>query len=168
MLLESACSCLCAAYWSQVLSGEWRCSWSSADRRCTNYIWLINNSIAYKGASYFRDLTVVTFHCMGNLCLLSRWNPLEKGMWNETSTVFVQGVLPKLQWFVYTEHSAEVLSGLMPDLSRQLHRLTSDAWESGQWVVTGIFTPCVEIFHSNLCIRHDKTVYNYRLFGATL
>ena len=30
-----------------VLSWEWRCSWSSADRRCSNYIWVINNFIAY-------------------------------------------------------------------------------------------------------------------------
>ena len=59
MLLESACSCLRATYWSQVLSGEWRCSWSSADRRCSNYIWLINNLIVYKGAAYIRDLTVI-------------------------------------------------------------------------------------------------------------
>ena len=58
MLLESACSCLCAIYWSQVLSGEWRCSWGSADRWCSNYIWAINNLIAYKGATYIRDLTV--------------------------------------------------------------------------------------------------------------
>ena len=33
---------------------EWRCSWSSADRRCSNYIWVINNFIAYQGASYIR------------------------------------------------------------------------------------------------------------------
>ena len=39
--------CLCAIYWSHVLSGEWRSSWSSADRRCSNYIWVINNLIAY-------------------------------------------------------------------------------------------------------------------------
>ena len=31
----------------QVLSGEWRCSWSSADRRCSNHILVINNLIAY-------------------------------------------------------------------------------------------------------------------------
>ena len=37
MFLVSACGCLCAIYWSQVLSWEWRCSWSSADRWCTNY-----------------------------------------------------------------------------------------------------------------------------------
>ena len=45
--LVLARSCLCAIYWSQVLSGEWRCSWSSADRRCSNNIWVINNLIAY-------------------------------------------------------------------------------------------------------------------------
>ena len=30
MFLVSACSCLCAIYWSQVLSGAWRCNWSTA------------------------------------------------------------------------------------------------------------------------------------------
>ena len=57
--LVSFCSCLCAIYWSQVFSREWRCSWSSADRRCSNCSWLVNISIAYKGALYIRDLTVV-------------------------------------------------------------------------------------------------------------
>ena len=47
MFLISSCSCLCPIQWSQVLSQEWRCSWSSADRRCSNYIWVINNFIAY-------------------------------------------------------------------------------------------------------------------------
>ena len=61
MFLIFACSCLCAIYWRQVLSGEWRCSWSSTDRRCSNYIWVINNSIAYYSASYIRDLTVSDF-----------------------------------------------------------------------------------------------------------
>ena len=31
MFLLSSCTCLCAIYWSQVLSRKWRCSWSSAD-----------------------------------------------------------------------------------------------------------------------------------------
>ena len=48
MFLVLACSCLCAIYWNQVLSGEWRCSWSSADRRCSNYIWVINNLLLTK------------------------------------------------------------------------------------------------------------------------
>ena len=39
-----------------VLSREWRSSWSSADRRCSNYIWVINNYIAHYGAIYIRGL----------------------------------------------------------------------------------------------------------------
>ena len=34
------------------------CSWSSTDRRCSNYIWVMNNSIAWWVATYIRDLTV--------------------------------------------------------------------------------------------------------------
>ena len=37
----------CAIFWSQVLSRDWRCSRTSADRRWSNYIWVINNCIAY-------------------------------------------------------------------------------------------------------------------------
>ena len=59
MLLVSYCSCLYPIRWSQVLRWEWRCSWSSVDRRCSNYIWVINNLIAYWSTSYIRDLTVV-------------------------------------------------------------------------------------------------------------
>ena len=44
--LISSCSCLCPIQLSQVLSWKWRCSWSSADRRCSNYIWVINNFIS--------------------------------------------------------------------------------------------------------------------------
>ena len=47
MILVSSCSCLCPIHWSQVSNRERRCSWSSADRRCSNYIWVINNFIAY-------------------------------------------------------------------------------------------------------------------------
>ena len=44
-----------------MLSREWSCSWSSADRRCSNYIWVINNLIAYLSAAYIRDLTVLSW-----------------------------------------------------------------------------------------------------------
>ena len=43
---------------SQFLSFEWRCSSSSAVRRCSNYIWEINNSIA-KAATDIRGLVVL-------------------------------------------------------------------------------------------------------------
>ena len=80
MLLVSSCSCLCPIHWSQVLSWEWECSWSSADRHCSNYIWVINNFIAYIGAAYIWDLTV--YHtlvcykvclCLGNLLRQIMW-----------------------------------------------------------------------------------------------
>ena len=58
MFLVSSCSCLCPIHWSQVLNREWSCSWSSSDRWCSNYIWVINNFIAYWGAIYIRGLTV--------------------------------------------------------------------------------------------------------------
>ena len=47
IFLVSFCSCLCPIQLSQVLSREWRCSCSSADRRCSNYIWVIDNFIAH-------------------------------------------------------------------------------------------------------------------------
>ena len=58
MFLVSSCSCLCAIYQSHVSSWEWRCSRSNADRRCSNYIWVINNLISYKGMTYIRDMKV--------------------------------------------------------------------------------------------------------------
>ena len=58
MPLVSSGNCLYPIRWSQMLSWEWRCSWSSADRRCSNYIWVINNLNAYYSASYIRALTV--------------------------------------------------------------------------------------------------------------
>ena len=41
MFLVFSCSPLCPIYISQMLSREWRCWWSSADRRCSNYVWVI-------------------------------------------------------------------------------------------------------------------------------
>ena len=58
MFLLSSCSCLRPIPWSRVLSREWWCSWSSTDRPSSNYICVINNFIAYWGATYFRVLTV--------------------------------------------------------------------------------------------------------------
>ena len=44
----SSCRYLCPIHWSQVLlSQELSCSCSSAGRGCFNYIWVINNFIAY-------------------------------------------------------------------------------------------------------------------------
>ena len=58
MFLILSCICLCPIHWSQMLSREWRCTWSNADRWCSNYIWVINHFIAYWGATYIGGLTV--------------------------------------------------------------------------------------------------------------
>ena len=58
MFSISFCSCLCTIHWSQMF-----CSWSSANRRCSNYIWVMNNSMAHSGVAYIRGLTVsISFH----------------------------------------------------------------------------------------------------------
>ena len=46
-ILVLSCGCLCRLPWSQMLSREGRCSWSRADRRCSNYTWVIDKFIAY-------------------------------------------------------------------------------------------------------------------------
>ena len=50
-------------------SRKWRCSWSSADKRCSNCIWVINNLFVCYRASHIKDLTVVTFHRSVNTIL---------------------------------------------------------------------------------------------------
>ena len=59
MFLILSCSFLCLIHWSQILSRWWRCSWSSADRQCSKYIWVISKFIAYYGAFYIRGLPVL-------------------------------------------------------------------------------------------------------------
>ena len=58
MILVASCSCLCRIRWSLVLGREWKCSWSSADRRCSNHICVINKIVVDQGAIYIRCLTV--------------------------------------------------------------------------------------------------------------
>ena len=72
MITVSSCSCLCTIHWSQILSRERRCSWSSADRRCSNYIWGISNFDADQGSAYIRCFTVVVL-----LDAEIPWGPLE-------------------------------------------------------------------------------------------
>ena len=56
------CRCFCPIHWSQVLSRESRCSWSSADRRCSNYIWVITTFCPLR-CSYIRCMTAMyIFH----------------------------------------------------------------------------------------------------------
>ena len=57
MFLVLSNGCLCPIHWNLVLS---RCSWSSTNRWCSNYIWVINKFISYYGATYIWGLTVST------------------------------------------------------------------------------------------------------------
>ena len=57
----------------QVLSWEWRWGLSSADRWCSNYIWVINNFIAYQSVSYIRGLMVLPEAEGGRLGLVVRY-----------------------------------------------------------------------------------------------
>ena len=43
IFLVSSCSCICWIHWNQ----EWRCNWSSTDRQCSSYIWVISNFNSY-------------------------------------------------------------------------------------------------------------------------
>ena len=67
MIFVPSCSWLCSIRWSQPLSQEWRCSWSSADGRCFNYIWVINNFIAY--SYYMLDDTWKRWSLLGPVSL---------------------------------------------------------------------------------------------------
>ena len=109
MFLVSASSCLCVIYWSHVLNGEWRYSWSSADRRCSNYIWVINNLIAYWGASY---ITVETWR-YGNFCKISFvWFSVGQSMkllfnpcWERNSKSWTFGICEFVFFFLHcTNH----------------------------------------------------------------
>ena len=84
-----ASSCLWI-HCSQGLGREWKSCWSSADRRCSNYIWVINNFIAYggRGATYIRGLMVFTLYLSGAnqtktmaADALAPWSPGHQWTW---------------------------------------------------------------------------------------
>ena len=65
IFLVSCCCCLYPIYWKQVLSREWRFSWNSADRRCSNYIWVINKFIIPSAQRSWRGYTGFTLSVCG-------------------------------------------------------------------------------------------------------
>ena len=60
-----------------MLSRESKCSWSSADSRCSNYIWVINNFIAFLGVAYIRGLAVI--HIYGPNLIVTKPVPNDQG-----------------------------------------------------------------------------------------
>ena len=79
MLLVLFWSWLCPVHWSQVLSLEWRCSWSSA-----SHIWVIKNFIAFWCASYIRDLMVLICPRL-KLCIELIWTVFWEQMQSQTA-----------------------------------------------------------------------------------
>ena len=110
MFLVSSCSFLCPFHWNQMLSRERRCSWSSADRRCSNYICVVFSLIVHLSALHIRDLTVCnkpgfyqSFTCSvelfwGNIRhkLLSVISPASKVMF--IYMLSSQGITPIIWW----------------------------------------------------------------------
>ena len=111
MFLVASCNCLCPIHWNQVLSREWRCSWSSADRWCSNYIWVIGNFIAYLGASCIWGLRVSQCNgcwCPGSLCHHVISSHAITGYicsclpWGRISTTVVINIKKKeIKWFLH-------------------------------------------------------------------
>ena len=83
MFLVSSCSCLCAIYWSQVLVRPWRYSWTTANRRCSIYIWVINILLPTKVGlmpevwGKIRKKNTRIFH----LCIVLTWFSLCLSHW---------------------------------------------------------------------------------------
>ena len=80
MFLFSSCNCLCPIHWNQVLSREWRCGWSSTDRRCSNYNWVIHHFIAYQRAlilevwgQMFSLIYIWIYHQGCHTCMFHGW-----------------------------------------------------------------------------------------------
>ena len=86
-------------------SREWRCSWSSADRRCSNYIWVIDNFLfkgftvygQWSGSSLVQIMACRLFGAkplsepMLTYCQLYRWEQTSE-IWIEMQHLFCQEI----------------------------------------------------------------------------
>ena len=70
-------------HWSQVLSREWICNWSSADRRCSNYIWVTKIYLPTRVRLIFDFWRYITYSITWNAAVQSSSCPsgciLKKG-----------------------------------------------------------------------------------------
>ena len=148
-----------------MLSREWRCSWSCADRRCSNYIWVIDNFIAYKDASYIRGLTVVLIVsgvCNGT-CQQSGSMPLPNAIHTEagivslvedlSNTESTMGFCGSLPWLWMISSSQQSWWGFF-GIWKTLKKI-QDSLESGKaW--KKIHLKFVVITVPPLCLSHRK------------
>ena len=92
-----------------MFSREWRCSWSSADRRCSNYIGVIDNFIAYWGASYIRDFTVVRTYGAPYDVTVIIWHGTNLGLFYSTARgaqYAVQFSNTSREWIIVKYHNS--------------------------------------------------------------
>ena len=147
-------SCLCTIYWSQVLSREWRCSWSSADRRCSNYIWMINNFVAYWGAPYSRGLMVYEIahsETMSNFVMLSSQSVIPQ------SATTVRQIYTYLLWFVQVQYFSGLLWNGKYSISTIFFSTSLDHKHS-RFTAHSVQSYSEQIFHSHLC-THSTCIF---------
>ena len=122
------------------VSQEWRCSWSSADRRCCNYIWVINNFIVYWGATYIRGSTVIV-KCWAKITMVdgtsmvSSWNGSTFGitglLWGQSTGNLIETSDAELWCFLKLVWISYWKSRVAGDLSSDDTHITSPKWVIG-------------------------------------
>ena len=151
MFLVSSYSCICPIYWMQVLSLERRRSWSNTDRRCSNYIWGINNLIANQSETYVRDLTARCVPRGGAIWAkqskskqskavvyqsnVNNWQP-DKNLWNQF--VCLLGTTRQQhghydttrhqQWYIITERTISVYAMVISVQPGAACSIYKDVW----------------------------------------
>ena len=152
MLLVLSCCCLCAIYWSHVLSWECRCSWSSADRRCSNYIWVINKYIAYWGGSNIRDLTVHPLEVAFTKWVEIIWNPLKRNNQIINSSPMVYPVLASKTyiWLTYNTKSFQLTEMFghfsTCQISNRIEHIPLDQWRLHSYQTQPIKIVALHVF----------------------
>ena len=68
---------------------EWSFSWSSSDRRCSNYIWVINNFFAYQDVAHIRGLAVVTMLCHNYPKIINKHSSLWEELQSDVTWVLM-------------------------------------------------------------------------------
>ena len=101
MILVLSRSCLCPIDWSQVFSRELRCSWRSADRWCSNCIWVIMNVIATKVCfilEVWRSLRITNREICWLMMMTKKHHQCLAGDLPRSMTIFSHFIKQKLQW----------------------------------------------------------------------
>ena len=138
MFLTSSCSCLCPIHSSHVLSREWRCSRSSGDRRCSNYIFILNLTFGFnglgKGNCKTRRETFVFWDCVRlkletwRSCLLKievPWVQVNLKAMRDKKTKIEHNKTPRVVIYIYIidTYTIKNMFSLLPNLPYNLFRI---------------------------------------------